>query len=250
MKCDHCNKEIPDGSEYCSYCGSKQEERTYCHKCGNLILTDSEFCQYCGAPLQHSIPSNFDKIRKDFSNDQYSSSSAAPNKGPSVTKSPSILPDRVGSLAPTIKKPEKKNSLLKPVFTILLVVVIVLAGLNIYQFFRTKTIISNYDTVVSAIHNNNYGYAADYFHVDQGIIVLEAGESKELLLTAAFGGPVRVDTVVDYYDIASVMFNEPNWEGDNTTITVKSQKGTSGMARITFTNSVDSSSFQVLVIVE
>lgn len=48
MRCNNCNREIPDGSEFCSYCGSKQEETFFCYKCGHKLPPDSEFCQYCG----------------------------------------------------------------------------------------------------------------------------------------------------------------------------------------------------------
>lgn len=51
MNCCNCNKEIPDGSEFCNFCGSKQEEKLFCNNCGRELPIDSEFCQYCRTPV-------------------------------------------------------------------------------------------------------------------------------------------------------------------------------------------------------
>lgn len=57
MLCSNCDKEIPDGSEFCSYCGAKQEELLFCYKCGHEIPADSDFCQFCGT-TQPNRPQN------------------------------------------------------------------------------------------------------------------------------------------------------------------------------------------------
>ena len=58
MQCCKCQRTIPERSEFCSYCGTKQENAFYCRKCGEKIPADSEFCQYCGAStsIQSSNP--------------------------------------------------------------------------------------------------------------------------------------------------------------------------------------------------
>ena len=54
MKCSKCLREIPDGSEFCSYCGSKQEEKLFCRKCGRELPPDSDFCQFCGTDISQT----------------------------------------------------------------------------------------------------------------------------------------------------------------------------------------------------
>lgn len=48
MKCNVCKKEIPNGSEFCSYCGSMQDVKLLCRFCGKELPPDSDYCQYCG----------------------------------------------------------------------------------------------------------------------------------------------------------------------------------------------------------
>ena len=48
MKCVNCSRELPEGSDFCPYCGSKQEEKIFCNKCGRELPPDSDYCQFCG----------------------------------------------------------------------------------------------------------------------------------------------------------------------------------------------------------
>lgn len=57
--CNDCKKELPDDSEFCQFCGSKNitlcnpkpNNRVYkrCIDCGKELPEDSDFCQYCGS---------------------------------------------------------------------------------------------------------------------------------------------------------------------------------------------------------
>jgi len=50
MKCIKCNKEIINGSNFCEFCGAKQEliiKDKFCVNCGTNI-TDKKYCSNCG----------------------------------------------------------------------------------------------------------------------------------------------------------------------------------------------------------
>ena len=49
MKCPYCNTEISNDSLFCGACGKKLPQQKECVKCGKLIDANSEFCPYCGA---------------------------------------------------------------------------------------------------------------------------------------------------------------------------------------------------------
>ena len=50
MKCNKCNKEIPDISKFCLHCGAKVI--LVCSKCGSTnIPLNSNFCPDCGNPM-------------------------------------------------------------------------------------------------------------------------------------------------------------------------------------------------------
>ena len=71
MFCSNCGKEIPDGSEFCPYCGTNlneeiKKEKTevveevkenICNNCKKEIPEESDFCPYCGYNLKDNIPS-------------------------------------------------------------------------------------------------------------------------------------------------------------------------------------------------
>lgn len=59
MFCPNCNHNIPDGSEFCSYCGSKQETDLYCSFCGKELPPDSQFCQHCGCTVISTVKSDY-----------------------------------------------------------------------------------------------------------------------------------------------------------------------------------------------
>ena len=53
MICKNCNKEIPNESTFCPYCGEEIieaviENKNICEKCKNEIPIGSEYCPYCG----------------------------------------------------------------------------------------------------------------------------------------------------------------------------------------------------------
>ena len=49
MKCPYCNAEISDDSLFCGSCGKKLPQQKECVRCGKIIDVNSDFCPYCGA---------------------------------------------------------------------------------------------------------------------------------------------------------------------------------------------------------
>lgn len=54
MKCNHCEKEIQEGSKFCPYCGQKVEQVIKCPNCGNSIRPGDTFCMSCGYKVDTS----------------------------------------------------------------------------------------------------------------------------------------------------------------------------------------------------
>ena len=49
--CTNCDREIPDESEFCPYCGKTVEKKNICSKCGKVVEGEFTFCPYCGSSL-------------------------------------------------------------------------------------------------------------------------------------------------------------------------------------------------------
>jgi len=50
--CPNCQKELPDGSKFCGFCGTALPSAPVCPSCGNQVAPESAFCQFCGANLK------------------------------------------------------------------------------------------------------------------------------------------------------------------------------------------------------
>lgn len=52
MKCQNCNKEIDNDSNFCKYCGTKVVKANVCPNCGSEHLPkDAKFCPDCGCQV-------------------------------------------------------------------------------------------------------------------------------------------------------------------------------------------------------
>ena len=50
MKCRICEMEIPDGTNFCQVCGSRQS-LSHCINCGTTVAPDACYCPNCGILL-------------------------------------------------------------------------------------------------------------------------------------------------------------------------------------------------------
>ena len=48
-ECANCKKE--NEGEFCSNCGAKKPEESFCVECGNKIEKDAKFCSKCGKKI-------------------------------------------------------------------------------------------------------------------------------------------------------------------------------------------------------
>lgn len=52
MKCSNCGAELPEGSKFCSECGTEQDLSFFCMKCGTKVQYGEKFCPNCGESFE------------------------------------------------------------------------------------------------------------------------------------------------------------------------------------------------------
>lgn len=155
--------------------------------------------------------------------------------------------------------------------------IVLLAGLNVFQFWKgressgtidhleaqiashEKTIsrlseekaslslkARYYDDICSELSSGNLGYAASNFQSSESVIVLSKNETnRKFTLTAHWGSGGTVHC--DYSSHAAMLsFDNDSWSY-STTITINPKRP--GVTAVTFSNSADSKTFKVLIIV-
>lgn len=109
--------------------------------------------------------------------------------------------------------------------------------------------VRNYDAIVDAVKNGGLGYAAYNFQSSESIIVVGQSEKeRKFTLTANWsnGGTVSVDYGT-YSPAAYVRFDQDTWT-TSTTMTIKPNH--IGVTIVTFSNDVNTQTFDVIIIVE
>ena len=56
-QCPQCGARIADDSRFCSECGKKIPEKSFCRSCGNRIEISDEYCPFCGSKQNDNIKS-------------------------------------------------------------------------------------------------------------------------------------------------------------------------------------------------
>ena len=103
-----------------------------------------------------------------------------------------------------------------------------------------------YDHICRYMDSGNIGYAANNFCSSESIIVVRKGEQdRKFTLTANW--PSGGDVYVNYSsNVASVSFDNDSWR-TSTQMTIEPKRA--GVTVVTFSNSVDSKTFKILIIV-
>lgn len=105
---------------------------------------------------------------------------------------------------------------------------------------------ANYEKIVNEMYGHSVGIGANNFSTNRGMVILSmADKKKQFWLTANWKEPGNVFMDLSS-DAASVSYDNETWEV-GTTMTVTAQKP--GVCVVTFSNSVDSNVFKLLIIV-
>ena len=54
MPCPACEREVPQGSRFCSHCGKTLVVFNHCAKCSANLAPSARFCPYCGHPVDEA----------------------------------------------------------------------------------------------------------------------------------------------------------------------------------------------------
>lgn len=242
MICKECKKQVPDNSAFCPFCGAKIETSTpyTCKNCGAKYPEDSAFCPYCGTNTKSANESV-------------------------VTPKVEICEKATDGK----RKLHITNKNLLPI--ILGVLLLTSLGINLYQHTHVQSLTSeiesqnaiitgkdtklniltkkadNYDALRDAISAGNLGYAASNFHASDSIIIMNAFDSaKKITLTANWPNGGTVDYKYSNLGVCDLALDNDNW---TTSTSMSLTPLSKGVTTITFTNNVDSNSFNIVVMV-
>ena len=284
MQCSKCGNILPNDSEFCPYCGAKVQMT---HPIGAATVSAASYPQanqpagYTANGLQQRAPETIQNAAPSYIS-SYNPSNGA---GAGVIQSKKLVCKNCGGPIDSTNKcvscgkPYSRFSKKTIAIICASLVLAVLIGLNIYQYVDNRNtvarlqdkisenistidskdseistlnseladaqlIVDDYDTICSFLTSSDAGYASNSFRASNSIIVLNKTETKSFTLTATFYGTYNIGMTGSS---ASVDFSQDTWYGTTTTINVTPY--TEGITTATFSNSVNSQTFRVLVVV-
>lgn len=244
MICPSCKLPLPDDSTFCQYCGSK------------IIPNDVEI-----ALLQHNTTSSTcladSKDNADF-NSQQADASVPVKKHfkagwfiATICLSILLLTSIVYLFITeynNAQKVEELNSTISDKNTLIKNMNADLTALR-KEVSSLEKQADNYNTIINTIKYRNLGYAADNFQSSEACIVVGLNEkNRQFTLTANWPNGGTVTTKYDKdFPSAYVHFDQDTWS-KTTTLTIEPKR--TGLTVVTFSNNVNSQTFNVIIIVE
>lgn len=255
----------------------------YCIKCGKQLQDGTKFCIFCGSKQEEAAPAYTSPAPE---NPEPSAPVYEPPKAPVFEAAPPKFETAPPVSAPPAKKKGKGSIVL---CIILGVLVLALLALNAYQYFvmsadlkddlsasETELAAANdelaelrdeladleedYDELMDSAGSaaeifaeicdygdgNVIGFGSSEFYAHRSVIVMAEGQEEYFTITCGYSGNVTATLDIDGDDVIDANF-AGSWSGDETDVNVEALSA--GAALITFTNDVNNDTFAVLVIV-
>ncbi len=285
MKCEKCGMKLPNDSEFCQYCGKPIRADDNEHiisesEYKQLPIEEAPINAEESEEIKNDIiPAEEGSFKKDRRHKKSKEKQVRYCK-----KCGGMLEQKTRKCLSCGAQPIiKKHRALIPI-TALSVVAAILLGLCIYQFIynngnsekittlesrvnslqsqglvNSKTISDLrtqntslqeksdlFDSICNYGSIGSFGYAADHFHANTGLVVMTEGSTKAITLTAHWSNGGTVD--YDYYGhSALISLDNDSWY-TSTTATIHAYS--KGVTRVCFTNDVDNYSFSIIIIVK
>ncbi len=127
---------------------NEKDDNICCPNCGKLIPKDSDFCQYCGAEISNILAEQIDKVGEDIAQNSQQAHVDEAFNGANQVKDIAI---NEKPLEPKTQITSGTKNTSKP-FIVLIIIVVILAGLNIFQFAsysKDKALVGDLQTELS-----------------------------------------------------------------------------------------------------
>jgi len=237
MKCRVCGNEVPESGGFCTNCGTKIEPVAPVTPPVAPQLQPT-------APIQQPVQAKkklspllipviilgvFVMILGSLNIVQLALSAKAKTAYKDVVADRNSLRTEVKNLEKTV---DDKNDEIEQLY-------------QINEYLLPKA--DNYDNLVDAINEGPLGYAADYFQMDESIVIMNLDQVKsQVTLTAHWKGGGTVSTANSNPDVATISFDSSNWK---TTTTMTITANAPGVSRINFANNATGETFNIIIIV-
>ena len=243
-----------------------------CKKCGYEFPDDSEFCPYCGQ-----------RVVKGEGMTDHTVNAPIPQHPLTTVTSTAVVPYEAANSAQTmdmapkmpIKSPSKARAFLHVIpwmltgAATLCAIILVLKLTELQTNFNTlssendslnsqittlqnqvtdyKPGADNFKTICDFMACDDAGYASSRFKASQSVFVLKkSAERKSFTLTTNYNRSVTIDLRTSGYS-ADIEFSKSRWYGSTVTMYVIPRS--TGTTVATFSNSVNSQTFRILIIV-
>ena len=100
MKCNYCNQDVADGTNFCPNCGNKIEfpQSLKCPQCNTEVTESTNFCPNCGNPIGVPQPRKCSKCGAELEDDEkFCSNCGTPVEGGSLPHSDRVLQNQAFS---------------------------------------------------------------------------------------------------------------------------------------------------------